>query len=76
MLMMRPWWLTSKVGPRKSKKLPRVMLKLTPPPRKMPKLMRMLKELRCQGVNFNALGLVFYKDILVHLRLHTFCEIG
>jgi hypothetical protein len=51
------------------------MLKLKAP-RKTSKLMRMLKELRCEGVNFNALGLVFCKDILAHLRLLTFCEIG
>jgi hypothetical protein len=30
-------------------------------PRKTPKLMLSLKELRCEGVNFNALGLVLYR---------------
>jgi hypothetical protein len=44
--------------------------------RKMPKLMRTLKELRCEGVNFNALRLVLCKDILAQLRLHTFFEMG
>jgi hypothetical protein len=45
-------------------------------PGKMMKLMLSLKELRYEGVNFNALGLVFCKDILAHLRLRTFCEMG
>jgi hypothetical protein len=77
MVMMRPWLLTSKVSPRKSKKLLRVMLMLKlKAPRKMLKLMRTLKELRCEGVNFTALRLVFCKDILAHLRLHTFCDMG
>jgi hypothetical protein len=44
--------------------------------RKTSKLMRMMKELRCEGVNFNALGLVVCKDIMAHLRLHTFYEMG
>jgi hypothetical protein len=39
-------------------------------------MMQTLKELRCEGVNFNALRLVLCKDILAHLRLHTFCEMG
>jgi hypothetical protein len=34
--------------------------------------MRTLKELRCEGVEFNALKLMFCKYILVHLRLRTF----
>jgi hypothetical protein len=34
--------------------------------------MRTLKEPRCEGVEFNALELVFCKDILTHLRLCTF----
>jgi hypothetical protein len=51
------------------------MLKLRAP-RKTLKLMGSLKELRYEGVNFNALGLVFCKDILAHLRLHTFYETG
>jgi hypothetical protein len=42
--------------------------------KKMPKLMRTLEELRCEGVNFNALELVFFKDALAHLRIHIFCE--
>jgi hypothetical protein len=75
MVMMRLWQLMSKVSPQRSKKLLRVMLKLRAP-RKTPKLMRTLKKLRCEGVNFNALGLVLSKDILAHLRLHTFCEMG
>jgi hypothetical protein len=40
------------------------------------KLMRTLKELRCEGVNFNALGPMLCKDILAHLRLLTFYEMG
>jgi hypothetical protein len=52
-----------------------LMLKLEGP-KKTPKLMQTLKELRCEGVNFNALGLVVCKDIMAHLRLHTFYEMG
>jgi hypothetical protein len=33
-------------------------------------------ELRCEGVNSNALGLVFCKDIFAHLSLRTFFEMG
>jgi hypothetical protein len=45
-------------------------------PGKTLKLVLSLKELRCERVNFNVLGLVFCKDILAHLRLRTFCEMG
>jgi hypothetical protein len=42
----------SKMNPRESKEV--LMLKLRAP-RKAPKLMLSLKELRCEGVNFNAM---------------------
>jgi hypothetical protein len=65
------------VSPQEWKKLPRVMLMLKlEGPKKTPKLMQTLKEPRCEGVNFNALGLVVCKDIMAHLRLHTFYEMG
>jgi hypothetical protein len=62
-----------KVSPRRLKRLLRIRVKLGAL-RKMLKLMQTLKELMCEGVNFNALKLVFCKDILAHLMLHTFCE--
>jgi hypothetical protein len=40
----------------------------------MPKLLWKLKELSCEGVEFTALEHMFCKDILAHLRLHTFHE--
>jgi hypothetical protein len=73
MMIMRPCWLMPKVSPRRPTRLPQIMLELRAL-KKMPKLMRTLEELRCEGVNFNALELVFFKDALAHLRIHIFCE--
>jgi hypothetical protein len=72
MVTIRPWWLLSKVHPRRSK----ILLKTRFKPRAlktMPKLMRMLKEQRREGVEFNDLELVFSKDILARRRLRTIC---
>jgi hypothetical protein len=69
MVTMR--WLLLRVSPRMLKKLPRVKLKLAPH-KKTPKLTLMLKELRCEGVEFIALERIFHKDFLAHLRHHTF----
>jgi hypothetical protein len=44
-------WLLLGVNPQMSKKLPRVKLKLVPH-KKTLKLMLVLKELRCEGVEF------------------------
>jgi hypothetical protein len=73
MVMIWPWWLVPKVNPQRSKRLPRIRFKLRVL-KKMLKLMQTLKELRCEGVEFKALEIMFCKDILVHLRLHTFCK--
>jgi hypothetical protein len=73
MVMIRLWWLVTKVNPRRSKRLPRTIFKLRAF-KKMLKLMQTLKELRFEGVEFNALELVFCKDILAHIRLHIFCK--
>jgi hypothetical protein len=61
----------SKVNPRESMEV--LMLKLRAP-KKTSKLMLSFKELRCEGVNFNALDM-FFKDILAHVMLHIFCGI-
>jgi hypothetical protein len=71
--MIRLWWLVPKVNPQRSKRLPRIRFKLRAL-KNMPKLMQTLKELRCEGVELNALELMFCKDILAHLRLRTFCK--
>jgi hypothetical protein len=52
--------LLPRVSPRASKKLPKVRLRMAPR-KKMPKLMLMLKELRCEGVKFIVLECVFVK---------------
>jgi hypothetical protein len=62
-----------KESPRRLKRLLRIKFELGTL-RKTPKLMWTLDELRCEGVEFNALEFVFCKYILVRLRLHTFCE--
>jgi hypothetical protein len=53
--MMQLWQKMLKVNPRESMEV--LMLKLRAP-RKTPKLALSLKQMRCEGVNFNALGLV------------------
>jgi hypothetical protein len=58
--MVTMQWLLPRVSPRTSKKLPRVKLKLAPH-KKTPKLMLMLKELRCEGVEFIFLEHIFAK---------------
>jgi hypothetical protein len=73
MVMMWPWWLVPKVNPRELKRQPRIRFKLIAL-KKMPKLMQALKEQRCEGGDFNALELMFCKDILAHMRLHSFCK--
>jgi hypothetical protein len=72
-VIVTTWWLLPKVNPRTSKKMLRVKLKLAPH-KKTPKLMLMLKELRCEGVEFIALECIFCKDFLAHLWHHTFCD--
>jgi hypothetical protein len=69
--MVTTQWLLPRVSPRTSKKLPRVKLKLAPH-KKTLKLTLILKELRCEGVEFTALERIFCKDFLAHLRHHTF----
>jgi D-serine deaminase-like pyridoxal phosphate-dependent protein len=69
--MVTTWWLLLRVSPQMLKKLSRVKLKLAPH-KKTPKLTLMLKELRCEGVEFIALERIFHKDFLAHLRHHTF----
>jgi hypothetical protein len=44
--------------------------------RKTPMLMSTLKELRCEGVEFNVMELALCKEILAHPRLRIFCEMG
>jgi hypothetical protein len=73
MVIVQPRWLLPKLNSRTLKKMPRVKLKPTPH-KKMPKLTWRLKELRCEGVEFNAFGHMLCKDILAHLRHHTFRE--
>jgi hypothetical protein len=58
--MVTMHWLLPRVSPRTSKKLPRVKLKLAPH-KKTPKLTLMLKELRCEGVEFIFLEHIFAK---------------
>jgi hypothetical protein len=53
--MMTTWWLLPRVNPQKLKKRPRVKLMLVPC-KTTPKLMLMLKEVRCEGVKFIELG--------------------
>jgi hypothetical protein len=55
LVMMQLWQKMLKVNPRESMEV--LMLKLRAP-RKTPKLALSLKQMRCEGVNFNALGLV------------------
>jgi hypothetical protein len=62
-----------KANPWRLKRLQKIRFKLRALKR-TPKLKQMLKEVRCEGLEFNALELVFGKDILAHLRLHTFCK--
>jgi hypothetical protein len=69
--MVMTWWLLTRVSPRMSKKPLRAKLKLVPR-KKTLKLMLLLKELRCEGVEFIALEQIFRKDFLAHLRHHTF----
>jgi hypothetical protein len=73
MVMIRLWWLVPKVKPQRSKRLLSVRFKERTL-KKLPKLMQTLKELRCEGVEFNALELVYCKDILAQLRLSIFCK--
>jgi hypothetical protein len=73
MVIAWPRWLLPKLKPRALKKMPRIKLKLAPR-KKMPRLMWRLKELRCEGVEFNSFEFMFCKDILAHLRHRTFCE--
>jgi hypothetical protein len=63
------------VNPQKLKRWSRIKIKLRAL-RKTSKLMRMLKEPRSEGVEFNALKLMFSNDILAHPRLHTFLSSG
>jgi hypothetical protein len=49
--MVATWWLLLGVNPQMSKKLSRVKLKLVPH-KKTLKLRLVLKELRCEGVEF------------------------
>jgi hypothetical protein len=73
MVLTQARWLLYQVNPQMSMRLPKVRLRLRAH-RKMPKLMRMLKEPRCEGVESNALVHMFCKDILAHLRLRTLHE--
>jgi hypothetical protein len=57
--MMTMWWLLPRVNPRTLKKLPRVKLMLVPS--KMTPKMLMLKEFRCEGVEFIDLERVSVK---------------
>jgi hypothetical protein len=61
MVMAQLWWLLPELKHWMSKKMPRVTWRL--------------KELRCEGVEFNAFERMFYKDILSHLRHRTFHEL-
>jgi hypothetical protein len=56
--MVTTRWLLPRVNTRMSKKLSWVKLKLAPH-KKTPKLTLLLKELRCEGVEFIALEHVF-----------------
>jgi hypothetical protein len=60
MSMAQPWWLLPKSNPWVLKKMLRVKLKPTPH-KKMWRLMWRLKELRCEGVEFNAFECMFVK---------------
>jgi hypothetical protein len=71
MATMWPRWALPKLKLQLLRKLSRVELE-SAPRRKMPKRMRRLNELRCEGVEFNAFEHLFCKDILAHLRHHTF----
>jgi hypothetical protein len=53
--MMQPWQMMLKVKLQESMEV--LMLKLRAP-RKTLKLALSLKQIRCEGVNFNALGVV------------------
>jgi hypothetical protein len=64
---------STEAGPRRSKRLSRIKFRLRALEKK-PKLMWMLKVLRCEGVKFNVSGLMLFKDILAHLRLRAFYE--
>jgi hypothetical protein len=73
MVMMWPWQLAPKVRPQRSKRLPMIKLVLGALNR-TPKLMRTLKGLRCEGVEFSAE--LFCKIYFgPHLRIHTFCDV-
>jgi hypothetical protein len=50
--MVQPWWMMSKLKLLES--IEELKLKLRSP-RKMPKLALSLKQMRCEGVNFDAL---------------------
>jgi hypothetical protein len=43
-------------------------------PEMAPKLMPTPRELRCERVCFNALGLLLYQDILARSGLRIFCK--